>query len=243
MATPSAQPVLLLAALRDEMLPTVRRLRLARRDAVTFAGQVGGTPVLARIGGCGGPRIVASIELALAGAAIAPRLLLFGFAGALSPHLHVGDVLHPQWIVDAHASSWLIVEGSPPVVAPPPPMEMSRTLLTIDRVATTPADKVVLHRRHAAAAVDMESHHVAAFAAGRGLPLTVIRAISDDADTTLPAGMEQWINDDGSPRVSRALVALLRRPTMLASLLRLRRDTQRAAENLATAVEQWLATK
>ncbi len=257
-------PILLLAALRDELWPTIRRLKLAR-CADHFAGTCQGNAIVARITGMGAARAAAAARQAIE-VHRPTRVILIGFSGALSPALHVGDIVRPRWVGNMCGE---VIPLSQPVgqvgnlssPASPPSLvgqvsnlsseesdrlqtcptgndrlQTCSTLLTCDHLVCDPAEKLRLGEAHGACIVDMETFAVACIARETNAPLTVIRAVSDDAATALPPAMADWVNADGSPRVSSALFALLRRPTMLPTLLALRRNTRAAALKLADEV-------
>ena len=83
-----------------------------------------------------------------------------------------------------------------------------------------PAAKVALQAETNAAAVDMESHIAARFAARHGLPLAVLRAISDSVDQTLPPAALVGMRPDGAMDLAAVLGALARNPRQLPALIR-----------------------
>jgi nucleoside phosphorylase len=97
-----------------------------------------------------------------------------------------------------------------------------------DSVLLDPAAKAALRARTGAAAVDMESHRVAAVAAGAGLACLGVRAISDPADRALPALAADALGPDGRPRTGAVIGGLLRRPGDLPALLAAGRDSRAA---------------
>ena len=60
-------------------------------------------------------------------------------------------------------------------------------LAGVEEVVVAQASKAALHSETGAAAVDMESHIAAAYAAEADLPFAALRVISDPADRALPA--------------------------------------------------------
>ena len=232
---------LILAALRDELSPAARRLNLNWR-ADHFAGSVGDAPVVAAVIGMGAARAGPAAQRAIAENRPG-RVILVGFSGALSPALKVGDIVRPQWVRNAQGETLRLgsSQASAPRVADPAECASALTLLTSDHLVCDPTEKRRLGNVFRAAIVDMESFAVAEAARQAGVPLTVVRAVSDDADTALPPRMADWVNADGSPSVLRATLALLRRPMLLPVLLKMRKHTQRAARQLAEEVAGELA--
>jgi adenosylhomocysteine nucleosidase len=163
-----------------------------------------------------------------------------GIAGALSPGLGFGAILAASRVHDS--------DGDAP---PPDPGLLSRavgagaqagTLLTVARPVTDAREK----RRLAASfegpcAVDMESAAWARVAASRGIPYTVVRAISDPADEDLPDYLAACVGEDGAIRRGAVVARALARPSRIPDLLRLRRRTLDCAAKLSRFLERFLA--
>jgi nucleoside phosphorylase len=155
-----------------------------------------------------------------------------GVAGALTP------TLSPLEIVASRSFR----NGSGDV---PPPDEglLRRAAAAGARPATlvtSSAPVVSAERRRAlaegageVAAVDMESSAWARAAAQLGVPLVVVRAISDAASEELPDYLPECLGEDGGIRRSAVLARALRRPATVPALLRLRRRVGECADRLA----------
>ena len=105
-------------------------------------------------------------------------------------------------------------------------------LLGLDRMLSSPAEKAQAFAQRGALCVDMESHHVARMAAESGLPFIAVRAISDQADETLPAVMASFVDQEGQTQMSAVLTALILGRVGLGTLLRTGRASQRAHQAL-----------
>ncbi len=94
-------------------------------------------------------------------------------------------------------------------------------LLGLAAIAVTSTEKAKLRAQSGAAAIDLESHIVAAAAARAGRPFLVLRAICDPADFALPPAASVGL-DAAGPRRARACasVAAARRPGQMGALLR-----------------------
>jgi len=88
----------------------------------------------------------------------------------------------------------------------------------------SPADKQALRDRTGAAAVDMESHVAAEFAAAHRLPLAGLRVVCDPADRALPPLAAKALRPDGGIDVAAVFRSLVRQPGQLAALPALVRD-------------------
>lgn len=157
--------------------------------------------------------------------------IMAGFCGALRSGLAIGNVLVPTTIVDDSGSTWPCdVEATEPL-----------RLLTMDRMISEPMEKQRLGEQHAAAIVDMESATAARVCAEFGVPFAAIRAVSDEVDTRLSPELLTLL-DGGRVSLAGVVAAILRRPTILQELLRLGRDTNRAANRLADEICNHLAS-
>lgn len=226
-------PVLLLAATWAEMSPVVKLLKLSQRAddacASAYSGNWRGLHVVAAVTGMGAAR-AADVAERLMDEHHPSRVLLLGFSGGLDPAMCVGWIVLPSKVMNEHGGEGAL-DGNGPAI------------LTVDRIASTPERKRELHARHGAAAVDMETFAVAKAAAACGLKLTVVRAISDPAEATLPAWINQCVRPDGTNNPSGAMLALLANPLRLKPLLSLASAAKQAGEALAHMVEgklsQW----
>jgi len=226
-------------AMRRESAPFLRTFRPHR----SFAGapcwarfcSSSGSNVLVTETGIGQANVARALDWLLAkpkfdGVEYRPRSIVFaGFAGALRENLHIGDVVSAGEVIDARGEStrttWL-------------PATSAR-LLTMDRMIASPEEKRRLGAQYGADIVDMESAVFAARCAQAGIPFGCVRAISDEMATPLSPKLVSLLSGG---RVSpwRLVTALARRPSMVRELLRLGRDTRRAAEQLGQSLIQSL---
>lgn len=166
-------------------------------------------------------------------AAERPRgVLSFGVAGALDPALRTGDLLAATAVRHAGRA----YETDPPwrerLVRELKAQEAA--VASSAEVAASPAAKARL-RALEAAAVDMESGVVAELCHAAGTPFAVLRAVSDEAGTTLPPSAVAGMGPQGEVRVGQVLLSLARRPQDLPGLAQAGRDAARAAAALRRA--------
>jgi hopanoid-associated phosphorylase len=186
---------------------------------------------------CGmGPEAAAAAAQILADKGVR-ALAVFGVAGALDPRLSPGDLLCPQEVLAEDGrrytvdSSWRARLG-----ASLRDLDLrGGSLLTVREPLLTPESKDQARLRFGACAVDMESAAVAEVAAARGLPLLVLRAISDGAGDAIPLPLANAIDRWGRPRPGAVALALLLRPQLLLRLPRLAGTMQRATTALRRA--------
>jgi nucleoside phosphorylase len=185
-----------------------------------------------------GPTAVESTLKWLLGQPQRPALLVYaGFTGALDDAGKVGDVVLADEVVDEAGKRWATAWPLPHRVATIALRHVR--MLTVNRLVASAADKRRLGAQYGAQAVDMEAAHVAAFCDLHGIPFGCARAISDAVDTSLTPSLAALLT--GS-RVSlpRVVGALVRRPSLLLELIRMQRDTRRAAYHLAIALRDLL---
>lgn len=160
-------------------------------------------------------------------------VLSFGIAGGLDSGLESGalvvatrvratggawraDTVWSSALVRASGARLGVVAGANAIVAGP---DAKRSL----RLMT---DALV---------VDLESAVAAAFAASRGLPFAVLRAVADTAEEELPRAAAVGLSRSGRPAPGRVAMALLRRPGELGALIQVAKRSRTALEALARA--------
>jgi adenosylhomocysteine nucleosidase len=159
----------------------------------------------------------------------APTLVVSaGTCGALAPELAVGALVIPEAVLGA--------DGRRRVTAAARGVQRQGTVLTSDRVLEDAAAKSRRWLETGALAVDMESAPVLDWAAARGLPALVVRAVSDPAGRGVPADLARVVQDDGRVRPMRAVSAVLARPRALADAVALRSGTMAALKTVAATL-------
>ena len=165
-------------------------------------------------------------------------LVSLGYAGALAPDLHTGDVV----VVNSY-----LYGADAPVPADPQATGAATRLreaglsvlegpvLAVDEPLLSPQAKRCAHHGSGALVVDMEGRWIANAAAMRSVPLIGIRAVLDEACYPLPsfvativadAGRREWVH------VGRAMSD----PSALRSLLPLALKSRDASRALRQAV-------
>ncbi|MBN3565397.1 phosphorylase [Burkholderia cenocepacia] len=167
-------------------------------------------------------------------------IVSFGTAGGLAPDLTPGALVIANAIdgpfgrveTDAGWSTRLVAAlHDTPVWA-----RVTRgTIAAVGAPVVSEQDKAALHHAKGALAVDMESHIAAAFAAARGVPFAVCRAIVDPVWRTLPSAATAGLRDDGSTAILPILRELLKQPSQLGPLLQVASDARAARTTLIQA--------
>ncbi len=150
-------------------------------------------------------------------------VVLYGTAGGLGAPV---IACRAARIVDVSGRAWT------PTVEPPDPEKTrgsyGEVILGVDAPVHTPAQKQDLGRRTGAGVVDCESHAFAPIAADRAWRWSVVRAVTDDDHTALPAEIPSWAAPDGRTLGGRVIASIIRRPALLGETIRLARRTSRA---------------
>jgi adenosylhomocysteine nucleosidase len=154
-----------------------------------------------------------------------------GFSGGLQPGLQVGDVVVGQQIVHPAEPAVAIDFAASPEGQGAG--WRAGTVLTVDEIVRSAAQKQQLGEQWQALAVDMESHAVASWCKAHHQLCLVARVISDDCQSDLPPEVLTVTGETGAVRFGAVLGALWKRPTCVNDLLSLRERAQLASEKLA----------
>jgi len=158
-----------------------------------------------------------------------------GFCGGLSPEVGRHEIVVADSLTDA-AGSLLELDPSrvdPALLVGPPKVHVGR-LLTADQIARGAAEKRGRGEKYRALAVDLESFAVAEVCRREGLPLLVIRVVTDAVDDELPREVERLIQQKTrAARWGAAFAAILGRPSVVKDLYQLRENALVASDRLA----------
>jgi len=150
-------------------------------------------------------------------------IILAGFAGALDPSLHVGDVVVDGWSKQ--------------------PLDFRcGKIHTAAGIVATPSAKAALFKETGALAVDMEGEMVRRAAASLGVPFLHVRAISDSAADSLDPAVLEFVDDVGRMRPMALTLGLLRRPGLVPKLSRLGANARLAGQKLGSAILRIVAS-
>jgi hypothetical protein len=152
-------------------------------------------------------------------------IIMAGLGGALDPALQIGDV-----VIDSEA------------IAPDGPWRGGH-FHTADQIIATPAQKHALFKTTGALVVEMENARARELARTMGVPFLGIRAISDRSDEILDPAIIRMVDSSGRVRAGALAGELLKRPALIASLLRLRPRSACAMKSLCDALELILRMK
>jgi adenosylhomocysteine nucleosidase len=219
---PTRTNVAIVAALEREVRPFIKNWPTTRKE---YGGRVfkffekEQTVVVCGGMGSEAARRAAEAVISLYHPAV---VISAGFAGALDSSLHVGHTLIPGRVVDAGDGSRTDLAGGEGV------------LVTFDTIADA-AQKARLAKAYGARAVDMEASAVARAAEAHRVRFVACKVISDTSESHLPP-ISRFIGTSGQFQVSEFVGFVAIRPWLWGSVLRLARDSERAAAKLAEAL-------
>ena len=173
-------------------------------------------------------------------------VISFGVAGGLDPSLNPGDVVVATEVTSGD-TRWLAgLSLNEPQIAN---IALGRRrivrggLAGVEEVVVAQSCKAALRSETGAAAVDMESHIAAAYAAENELPFAALRVIADPASRTLPALARGAIKPNGEIDLRKILGGLARNPKSLRALVSTGLDFNRALRSLRGCRDYLIGTE
>ncbi|MGE4351939.1 MAG: hypothetical protein AB7E52_07105 [Bdellovibrionales bacterium] len=164
------------------------------------------------------------------------RLISFGLCGGLSPDLVPGDLVLGSTVMGA-AGAWESDEGWNQRFVELLPGTLSVPVWGSDHMATKASDKALIMKRTGCLAVDMESHLIGLAAERYAIPFTVVRAVSDGYETSLPPAARVPLLNDGGVDYRGVWQSVKKNPRQIPDLIRLGRGTSQAMASLRRAVD------
>lgn len=174
----------------------------------------------------------------------APQLLVsFGIAGAVEEDLKIGDVVMAEAVcqldqgaLNPPASLACLSAGAWEAAAQALAGRGAR--LFSGTAVTTRGSQI--HKSQLGELVhpvlEMETAGIAQVAAGSGIPLIALRAISDGPCAPIPFNLGEIMDEDANLQTGKAVKAILRQPGIVLQIRRLMGNTRLAADNAAVAL-------
>ena len=164
----------------------------------------------------------------------AAPVILAGLAGALDPAIDAGSAHVIQAVVDGRGNPL----GSPSPFAAQLAAASSCRITSARFTLATPAAKRDWFHRTAANLVDLESIAFTRAATRFNWTWAIVRGVSDDAHTTLPANIDQWVDARGSARGWVIAGAIFAQPSLVTSLWRMGRSSRRAMDQVSEKIRE-----
>lgn len=232
--------ILVTFALENEFAPW-RKMRRFHRISVdefdrTYHARVGDADVSVVVTGAG--RFAMQQNLQRAFDEQPDACIVSGLAGALKPAYRPGAILAARTAADVAGTR--LVASDPGLI--PHARECGARIvdkfLVSDRVMSNAEEKRALGAT--GDAVDMESVYILAAAAQREVPAVAIRAISDGVESDLPLDFDRTFDERGAVSVSKVLGQIAARPHRIGGLLRLAKESEKAATALAKFLDAYV---
>lgn len=223
--------IALVCAMPMELRPLRHRLGLRKTDR-GYVGSVGEHAVIAVATGMG-TALAHSATLRLLDECDVEWVIVVGITGAIDNETPIGTLVLPEMVVNA-------ADGSTHRPRPLPLGAPRGTMWTTDELILDPAVHARL-RAQGVVSLDMETAAVAQVCDARGVPWSVVRAVSDRAgDGTVNADIFGLSHPDGRANIRAVPGYLLRHPGAIPRLIRLaggaKLATQRAAGAAISAI-------
>jgi adenosylhomocysteine nucleosidase len=219
--------IAIIAALPGELKPLVRGWRHSSEQNL-WTGALNGHEAIAIAGGIGRAAAARAVSIALSHGRL-DALISYGWTGAITCALKPPSAYAISEIIDHSTGERFATSCSGGV-----------RLITLDHVAGI-NEKRPLAEAHQAVLVDMESASVARLAAESSIPFYCFKGISDAYTDNLP-DFSRFISAEGRLRMLAFLAHAALRPVYWPSLLRVGRNSSRAALNLARLLSKSLPT-
>jgi adenosylhomocysteine nucleosidase len=220
-----------LCAMPMELRPLRRALGL-RKTELGYEGRSGDRAVIAVITGIG-PALADAATARLLDAVDVELVIVVGIAGAIENQTPIGTLVLPRLVISG-------VDGAGHQPTPLGIGDIHGTLCTTDQLLLDPALHAEL-RAKGVVALDMETAAVAKVCDERGVPWSVVRAISDRAgDGSVDADILALTRPDGRANFSVVPRYLVKHPGAIPRLIRLARGATLAAQRAADAAIKFL---
>ena len=166
------------------------------------------------------------------------KVIITGLCGALDARLRKGDVVVYDEVRSASGTLKLDDELAG---------QLERSVacsrgsgLSVERVVTRASEKEALRLAHGAIAVDMESYEVASFCVESGIPVGVMRVVSDEAHEDLP-DFNRSLDEHGEMVRWKLAHRMLVRPTASLRLIAAYKSTMESFRSAVASVVRSLA--
>ena len=166
-------------------------------------------------------------------------LVSLGLSGALDPHHVPGDVLVPDAVLDPNGRHFVTDSTWRKSLAGTLSSSMnvsSGFIAGSDAPLLTVEQKIACRLSSGAAAVDMESHAIAAVADQHGLPFVALRVIADGDQLSIPPWALVGVQENGQVREGQIFVGFLIRPWLWPKLGILAVSNYKALKALRRAI-------
>jgi len=235
--------VLITFALANEFAPW-RKLRLFKNISIerwdpTYEARIGNSDVCVILTGAGQFAARRLVEKAFEELTdVFDVCIAAGLSGGLQPAHRPSQILTARSVSDVGGAKSLRADPELVSRAGAIGAKIVERFLVSDNVVSTADKKCSLGAL--GDAVDMESLYILDAAAQRGIRCASVRAISDGVESDLPLDFDNVFTSRGAVSVSKVVGQVARRPGRIGGLIRLARDSKRAAAALAHFLDRYV---
>jgi adenosylhomocysteine nucleosidase len=174
-------------------------------------------------------------------------ILNVGYAGGLDPHLHSGDIVIANFVIEeASESSWPVDQGlveNAKTVSESADLRLHvGKMVTVEKPLTGPHDKAFTGTRFEAIACEMESSIIAEAATKAKVPFLIVRSVIDPMDVEVPEIPEKAISD-GKVKIGRLLGHLKGSPKDILKLPKFSYLANQARISLTNFIRTWVSNE
>jgi adenosylhomocysteine nucleosidase len=236
----------LIAAMPEEVIPLLKKIGVFRKETAGkqsfFSFSNGGRNTCLVMSGMG-PANAASATRLLIDRCHPEIILNFGFAGALSHELNIGDIVVANRILFIHDRLFSEQHGLSAELVEKYETEANHAaFVTTGKVTAKKELAARLPKGIAKAVVEMETAAVAQVSHRDKIPLVAVRAISDVFDDELGFTLDEFCDSELNLKKWRVLMTVAKKPWIIPQLTRLSRNSRIAANALAEAVSRVIST-
>jgi nucleoside phosphorylase len=221
---------------RREFRPVSREAGAEGLAPSLFEARVGEVQVHALLTGMGWKPARASMQFALGERY--DVCISSGLAGGLKMKYRPGDVIAARLVREADGRRALTCDPELVQLAGECGALVCENLLSSRRLVLDALEKRRLGLL--GDAVDMESFRILTASCRRGIRSLAVRAVSDGAEMEMPLDFSRTLDARGAIQLSRVMSHVVRRPSRLPGLVRLGRQSTRAAERLVEFLDRFV---
>ncbi len=205
-----------------------------------YCGSLGQRPVVILVSGGGVENTRLSVLDSVA--VYQPQWVVgAGFATALREELRRGHILMAADVTNEEGQSYQTGLQVDPQSLEQTPGVSQGSLVSVSQASRTPADKLELAQRFAAEAFDLEGYSLAEACEEKAVRCLLIRVINEKRDDKIPDDLLRMVKQESwAAKLGAATGALVRRPGGVKDLWKMRDESVKCAERLASFVVSML---
>jgi len=247
----------LVAAMPNEINPLLGRVGAYTREKINgfeaYRFSIGAREIVLVRSGMG-PENAAAATHALIDAVSPDMIVNFGFAGAVTEGIAVGDIIVAERVLLNREGLFSLQPGIDDGKAAELAVQLENafqgndfrvrtgTFITAARIKSKLEIAGLIPAGVKNPVLEMETAALAMAAAKRNVPLIAIRAVSDDAGEELGFTIEELTDGKMNIKIGKVFLTLARKPWIVPQMLRLAKNSRKAGKNLAVVIAATLET-